>query len=92
MGVKNKLKCLDKSNFHNPKIIIDNRILPEKINWNDKLDKLVIDSVSIYQSSKGNKLIPWKLIQQEVEEFNNYSHEALRARYRNFALSTNLNK
>ncbi len=80
---RKKLKCLDKSNFHNPKIIIDNKILPEKISWNDKLDKLLIDSVDNYQSTKGKKLIPWKHIQEEVEEFNIYSHEALRARYRN---------
>jgi hypothetical protein len=54
---------------------------------------LLIDSVAIYQSTTGKKLIPWKHIQQEVEEFNIYSHEGLRARYRNLknALTINLN-
>ena len=34
--------------------------------------------------SKGKQLIPWKVIQKEIEEFNTYRHEALRARFRDF--------
>lgn len=80
-------KFSSKHYFHNPLIIIGNNGLNERMSWNNKLDELLLKSITNYQSDKGKKLIPWKLIQKEVEEFNNFSHEALRARYRKFVLS-----
>ena len=84
---RKKLKCLDKTQYYNPKIIINNVKLPERIEWTDNLDNLLKECVKHYRSPKGKQLIPWKVIQKEIEEFNTYSHEALRARFRDFKLS-----
>ena len=78
---RKKLKCEDKSNFHNPKIIINNGSLPERIVWTKDLEVLLIQCAKQYRSTIGKKLIPWKIIQTEIEEFNNYSHDALRKRF-----------
>ena len=75
------------SNIDNINKIINNVKLPERIEWTDNLDNLLKECVKHYRSPKGKQLIPWKVIQKEIEEFNTYSHEALRARFRDFKLS-----
>ena len=78
---RKKLKCSEKTQFYNPKILINSNILTTRIIWNNDLDRLLIESVKIYKSNKGKKLIPWKIIQKEILEFNNYSIGALRKRF-----------
>jgi hypothetical protein len=78
---RKKLNCKDKQQYHNPKILINNTKLSKRIEWTDELDILLKECVKHYRSPKGKQLVPWKLIQQEIEDFNEFSHEALRARF-----------
>jgi hypothetical protein len=73
---RKKSKCTDKTQFYNPKILINNNIMNERIIWNIDLENLLIESVKCTK-----KPIPWKLIKNEVIEFNKFSHEALRKKY-----------
>ena len=70
-----------RQNFHNPKIFINGNILINRTIWNEKLDDLLVENVKIYQSIKGKKLIPWKIIQNKVKDFNECSSGALRERF-----------
>ena len=80
---RKKCNCSNKKYFHNPKILINNNSLNERIIWNQFLDDLLIKNVKDYRSQKGKKLIPWKCIQKEIKEFNTISSDALRKRYQN---------
>ncbi len=77
-------KIKSRKNFFNPKILINDAKLAQRILWNDKLDTFLIESVKSYQSVKGKKLIPWTKIVNEIEEFNGYSPGALKKRYESF--------
>jgi hypothetical protein len=62
--------------------LINNNNLSERIVWDESLDNLLVENVNIYHSQKEKKLIYWKIIQQEVKQFNTFSSEALRKRYK----------
>jgi hypothetical protein len=80
---RKKFKSTEKRFFHNPKILINGNHLTERITWSENLDTLLVESVKNYRSIKGKNLIPWTLIIKEVPEFNTFSPDALRIRYRN---------